>query len=60
MTASAVCRPLPSWRGQEAARELLINCVLEGGAYARCCVLTFGIEGGFRSRLRKTSYGEAI
>jgi transposase len=33
MTASAVCRPLPSCRGHELPGSQILNCVLDGEAY---------------------------
>ena len=34
MTALALCRPLPPCRGNELPRSPILNCVLDGEAYA--------------------------
>ena len=34
MTASAVCRPLPSCRGHDPPGSPVLNCVLDGKVYA--------------------------
>jgi hypothetical protein len=63
MTASAVCRPLPSCRGHKPPGSAILNCVLDGEAYAPASierdapVNLAALRGVIAARLRGSKHG---